>query len=304
MRHDHISFERLCALAAGDRLTQAQLVELQDHCAGCDVCREQFLEVKKMGAELFLVYARQEAGQRTPTGMRDRFLTRANREGIQLKSPAKKLSPFSISLLSAVALIVITITAVSSWRILYSPRVFIAGTNQGSGVQDVAGRDENSSQTIPTLLQTREVLPTTAVHRRLNARSRHDESDDVFVQTPSVDPHRENPVAAKTSGITLVMYTPQPRSSSDSISTMPPPISASLLTRTYRNIYPSLMSENKIVETWIRQDAGEFAHSFLFNKEQSLLKGSSETQQSSVQDASLPSRVFNLRLTQPDFRIP
>ena len=304
MRQDHIPFETLCSLAAGDRLTQEQRIDLQDHCAGCDVCREQLFEMKKIGAELFLVHALQEADKKTPLGMRDRFLTRANREGIQLKFPAKKLSPFSMSLLSAAALIVITITAVSSWRILYSPRVFIAGTNQGAGAQDAVGGDENLSQTAPTLLQSRSVLATTAVRRRLNARSHHDESDDVFAQTPSADLHHENPVAAKTSGITLVMYTPQPSPSSDSISTIPPPISASLLTRTYRNIYPSMVSENKIVETWIRRDAREFARSFLFNKEQSLLKGSSETQQSPVQDASLPNRAFNFRLTQPDLRIP
>ena len=304
MRHDHIPFETLCALAAGDRLPQEQFVDLQDHCAGCNVCREQLLEMKKMSAELFLMYALQESDQRTPTGMRDRFLMRANREGIQLRLPAKKLSPFSMSLLSAVALIVITITAVSSWRILYSSRIFIADTSQGSGVQDEVGRDESLSQTTPTLLQTREVLTSTAVHRRLNAHSHRDKRDGMFVRTPSAEPHRENPVAAKTSGVMLVMYTPQPRPSSETISTMPPPISASLLTRTYRNIYPSLVSENKIVETWIRQDAGEFAHSFLFNKEQSLLKGSSEVRQSPVQDASLPNGAFNFRLIQSDFRIP
>src|SRR6202012_769904 len=100
--------------------------------------------------------------------------------------------------------------------------------------------------------------------------------------------------------------TPPPRVSNDSISRTTLPISAPPLTRTYRNVYPTLspVSGKKIVETWIQRDATVFAHTFLLNEEKSLLNNLSEVRQSPVQDASLPNGAFNFKLIQSDLRIP
>ena len=304
MRYDHIPFDTMCAMIAGDQLTLEQHADLRAHCAVCDACRERLLEMKTVGAELFLVYALQESDQRTPKGMQDRFLLRANREGIPLRPRAEKLGPFYTSLLSAVALLVIMITVVSSWHNLHSTQTLMASSNQMAGSKDVVTHKVNLSQTKPELLQTREIgiLPATIDHRRLNTRSSHNESGE----TLSSPLRYENSAATKTSHVTLVMYTPPPRVSNDSISTTTPPISASPLMRTYRNVYPTLspVSGKKIVETWIQRDATVFAHAFLLNEEKSLLGSLSEVRQSPVQDASLPNRAFNFKLIQSDLRIP
>lgn len=302
MRHDHIPFETMYALAAGDQLTQDELVDLRAHCAGCDACNERLLDMKKMGAELFLVYALQEADQRVPRGMHDRFLMRANREGIPLKPRAEKLSTFSMSLLSAVALLVITITVVSSWHNLHSTRTLMTSSNHVSGSKDIVGREVSLSRADPTPLQTSGTLATAVGHRRLNTSS----SQDVRGEIPSPPQRHESSAATKTPYVTLVMYTPQPRVSSDSISTRTLPISAPPLTRTYRSIYPAFPSGNgkKIVEIWIQRDASMFAQTFLLNKELALSESFGEARQSPVQDASLPNGTFNFRLIQSDFRIP
>jgi len=300
MRHDHIPFDTMCALAASDQLTPEQSADLRAHCAACAACSERLLEMEKMGAELFLVYALQESDQRTPKEMRDRFLLRANREGIPLKPRGEKLSPFYMPLLSAVTLLVITITVASSWHNLHSTSTLIASSNQVSGSEDVVGREGNRPQARPALLQTRGTLSAPIDHRRLNTRSSHDESDEMS----SLPRRHENTVATNTPRVTLVMYTPPPRVSNDSISTTTLPISAPPLTRTY--VYPVLspVSGKKIVETWIQRDANVFAHTFLLNEEKSLLGSLSEVRQSPVQDASLPNGAFNFRLIQSDFRIP
>ena len=302
MRHDHIPFDMMCSLAAGDHLTHEQRADLLAHCAGCDVCSERLLEMKKMGTELFLVHALQESAQRLPKGMRNRFLMRANREGIPLKPRAEKLSPFYMSLLSAVALLVITITVVSSWHTSHSSSTLMASSNQMSGSKDVVSREVSLLQPNPRSLQTRGTLSAPIDHRRLNTRSIHDERDEI-----SSSPLRhENSAVTNAPRVTLVMYTPPPRVSTDSISTTTLPISAPPLTRTYRNVYPTLspVSGKKIVETWIQRDATVFAHTFLLNEEKSLLGSLSDVRQSPVQDASLPNGAFNFKLIQSDLRIP
>ncbi len=302
MRHNHIPFDTMCALAAGDQLTPAQRADFRAHCAVCDVCSQRLLETEKIGTELFLAYALQESAQRIPKGMHDRFLMRANREGILLKPRAEKLSRFYMPLLAAVALLVITIPVVSSWHTLHSTNTLMASSNEVSGSKDVVSRDVSLSQPNARSLQTRGTLSEPIDHRRLNTRSSHDERNEV-----STSPlHLENSAATNTPRVTLVMYTPPPRVSNDSISTTALPISAPPLTRTYRNVYPALspVSGKKIVETWIQRDATVFAHTFLLNEEKSLLNSLSEVRQSPVQDASLPNGAFNFKLIQTDLRIP
>jgi hypothetical protein len=305
MRHDHIPFDTMCALAAGDHLTHEQHADLRAHCAICDACSQRLLEMKKIGAELFLVHALQESDQRLPKGMHDRFLMRANREGIPLKPRAEKLNPFYMSLLSAVALLVITITVVSSWHNFHSTRTFLSNSTQVSGPKDIVDREVSLSQAKPALLQTHGTLSATIDRQQLKTRRSHDESGDAFARTPSPQPH-ENTAATRTPRVTLVMYTPQPRIPNDSIPTTTLPISELPLTRTYRNLYPALspVSGKKIVETWIQRDANVFAHTFLLNEEKSLLGSLSEVRQSPVQDASIPNGTFNFKLIQSDFRIP
>ena len=302
MKHNHIPFDTMCALAAGDQLTPEQRADLRAHCADCSACNQRLLETEKIGTELFLSYALRESAQRVPKGMHDRFLMRANREGIPLKPRAEKLGRFYMPLLAAVALLVITIPVVSSWHTLHSTSTLMASSNQMPGSKDVVSGEVSLSQPNSTSLHPHGTLSAPIDHRRLNTHSSHDERDDI-----SSSPLRyENSAVTNTPRVTLVMYTPPPRVSNDSISTTTPPISAPPLTRTYRNVYPPLspLSGKKIVETWIQRDATVFAHTFLLNEEKSLLNNLSEVQQSPVQDASLPNGAFNFKLLQSDLRIP
>jgi hypothetical protein len=109
MTSNHNYFECLCALAAGDELTGPELAELHEHSLECASCRNRILELTQINACLLLSHAFNHRNGRMPEGMRERFITRAIKEGVPLTSPsAVGLGNLSVA---SVLFIILLVTA-------------------------------------------------------------------------------------------------------------------------------------------------------------------------------------------------
>jgi hypothetical protein len=78
-RHKH--FERLCALAASNELSEIEYKELALHQSACPRCRERMAEYRGIVNHLLLTQ-RTVDRSRIPAGMEERFRLRATGEGI------------------------------------------------------------------------------------------------------------------------------------------------------------------------------------------------------------------------------
>jgi hypothetical protein len=88
MTSNHNYFESLCALAISDELTGLELAELHQHSLQCISCRNHIHEMAKIDLCLLLSPAFARRYERLPKGMRERFITRAIKEGVPLNSPS------------------------------------------------------------------------------------------------------------------------------------------------------------------------------------------------------------------------
>ncbi len=86
MTADHDDFEVGCALAASGLLSRPELAELSEHAVHCVLCHDRLVEFRRAGIQLFLVNGLKNSGERLPKGMQQRFVARAMREGIPLRS--------------------------------------------------------------------------------------------------------------------------------------------------------------------------------------------------------------------------
>jgi hypothetical protein len=105
-------FEVGCALAASGLLTSAELAELSEHAAHCVLCHDRLVEFRRAGMQLFLVQGLKNSGERLPKGMQQRFVARAIREGIPLRSvsPGVRFSALG----SVTVLLVVLLLAVAT----------------------------------------------------------------------------------------------------------------------------------------------------------------------------------------------
>ncbi len=106
MTTDHGDFEVGCALAASGQLTRTELAELSEHAAYCALCQDRMVEFRRAGMQLFLVDAMRNSGERLPKGMQQRFVERAIREGIPLRSPSQGVG---FSALGSVTVLLVTL---------------------------------------------------------------------------------------------------------------------------------------------------------------------------------------------------
>ena len=84
MTADHAHFDVMCALAASGQLTNSELAELHEHSEGCSSCCDRLVEMKHVSAELFCAHALSQPGFRMPKDIVERFIARANSEGVPL----------------------------------------------------------------------------------------------------------------------------------------------------------------------------------------------------------------------------
>jgi hypothetical protein len=88
MTANHRYFEILCALAASDELAGSELAELNEHSLACVSCKNRLNEMARINAYLLLSHAFTLRKGRMPQGMQERFIARAIKEGVPLKSPS------------------------------------------------------------------------------------------------------------------------------------------------------------------------------------------------------------------------
>lgn len=88
MTANHRYFEILCALAASDELAASELAELNEHSLACFSCKKRLNELARIKGYLLLSHAFTLRKGRMPQGMQERFIVRAIKEGVPLKSPS------------------------------------------------------------------------------------------------------------------------------------------------------------------------------------------------------------------------
>jgi hypothetical protein len=291
MKDGHIQFEMLYALAASDQLTERELGELRDHCDLCTLCATRFREMKQTSEELFLMYALAEPGQRTPTGMRERFITRANRQGIQLTPHADQSSAIYRPMLFAVTLLVVAIAIASSHRNLPAKAVITPPPST-----TIAGQQASSSQAEP---------------RSLGAHSGHNRRGYASVAATAWRVNHESRVAPGSPGsthIAFVMYSPQPRFSGYSIPAIALPESMSLLAQadatTRTNLRDLSSPGGRFGGALMQQDQSKFTYAFLLDNEKPLWENTSEFRQPAVQAVYPPNATQNFKVKLSEFHIP
>lgn len=118
---DHSHYEELAVLSGGGFLSNEEWLELRNHCAGCDECRQslrEFLDLVRSGLPLTrsrLLDFVDAMKTRSEPGIRERFLSRATLEGIRFTAAVEKDAPVGRSLrlarVGAIALIAVTLVA-------------------------------------------------------------------------------------------------------------------------------------------------------------------------------------------------
>jgi hypothetical protein len=119
MTEKHGYFEMLCALAASGQLTRSEAAELREHAPHCDACRSRNTEWNLLGAQLWVAHAWKDQNARLPGGMKERFVTRAIREGVPLSHHASHR--VSLTHTEQLGLVAIIVLAVSMFLIAHKP---------------------------------------------------------------------------------------------------------------------------------------------------------------------------------------
>ncbi|QEE27646.1 hypothetical protein FTW19_06330 [Terriglobus albidus] len=91
MTGTHKEFEKLCALAAVEQLSEMDRRDLKNHCLYCEGCRRCLIEAEAVSQEYFFLFAaRSEKTATLPSGAHDRFLRRASALGIPLSHASSR----------------------------------------------------------------------------------------------------------------------------------------------------------------------------------------------------------------------
>ena len=141
MTVDHGDFEVVCALAASGLLTRTELAELSEHTAHCVVCHDRLVEFRRAGIRLLLASGLKNSGERLPKGMQQRFVARAIREGIPLRSSSRGVGFSALGsvtvLLVALLMAVATLNNGGDTGLAYTSHGPVAIDTQTSTAQEI-----------------------------------------------------------------------------------------------------------------------------------------------------------------------
>jgi len=135
----HEDYEILCALAATGQISRPELEDLRRHCDTCPTCGDRLFEWIEVHEELLLNTEPQLKNLRVPSGMQDRFITRAASEGL----PLTKISPV---LLKQSPLFGASVAAMTVLLFMFALHVFVPAEKSGVGsvAQTASVTHENS----------------------------------------------------------------------------------------------------------------------------------------------------------------
>lgn len=133
---DHQVYETHCALAATGQISQADRAALDAHCRHCAPCRERLLDMTIISRDLLLHAASKPSESPMPAGSLDRFLARAEQEGVPLRS-APKWSPVHtwVPALSAVTLFAIMLISMQKAKFAPSNNPIVANATATLAVE-------------------------------------------------------------------------------------------------------------------------------------------------------------------------
>jgi hypothetical protein len=268
----------LCVRATRGELTQGELAALRSHTAECADCKEQLLRMEGLNEEIFLACALAEPLRGTPKGMSERFVERANREGILLRSRTARFNPRYTPLLTAFVLVVMAVCIAYPWRSAVSSKASLSGrderaeTDRSQGGQILADAHRTAA---------RKIRPGNDGKR---GGLRHGSDDTVLADSARKDSgtHTE----AVGAHLDFVMYSPQPKFSSYSIPSA------------------TVISGGEALKPWLQREPGAFGRAFLLKNQKLLLEASSDSQQPLAQYAGLPNGTLNFRFNPSDYREP
>jgi hypothetical protein len=92
MNTSHSHFEVLCALAGSGQLTDTEMVELREHSEHCLSCSSRLVEINQLSLHIFCAHALRQPVTGVPKGLQERFIARANNEGVPLDSHTPTLA--------------------------------------------------------------------------------------------------------------------------------------------------------------------------------------------------------------------
>jgi anti-sigma factor RsiW len=115
MIQDEKHFEILMALAVAGQLSDAELLELEQHATHCSSCVHRKSEMEAASRQLFLLNALKNRLPSTPAGMQERFLMRAIDAGVPLTLPPAGFSYPNVFRSASIAVALLIILSVG-WK--------------------------------------------------------------------------------------------------------------------------------------------------------------------------------------------
>jgi hypothetical protein len=280
MIDSHMTFETLCALASGGQLTEKELSDLQLHSDACAVCREQLHEMGQVAEGLFLSYALAESHQRIPKGMRERFIARANCEGIPLKPRTAIFSHFHTPLLSAFALLVLAVCIAFTWH------TSVSSENNSSQAASMvsSGTVIGSQQEKQIRFNIYSAPAAKVLPKRFDTRKQYSHRLPQGVVPASLEENSD--LLHETRAPQGVIATNYPRLT---FSNNPAP-------------YFSLRSDSLEIRSLVQRETSAFDRPFFLNEQKPLLEASSSPQGLLPQYNYFPNRTQNFSFLSPDLR--
>jgi hypothetical protein len=113
MIRGHKFYEMQSALAALGQLSEAELLELEEHANDCVSCHEYIADIAEVSREFFLLQSEKVSSKGIPAGMQERFLERAVHAGIPIGRPASAGFNLRFAQTSVIALLLVVFLSLS-----------------------------------------------------------------------------------------------------------------------------------------------------------------------------------------------
>jgi hypothetical protein len=141
MIRGHKFYEMQSALAALGQLSEAELLELEEHANDCASCHECIADMAEVSREFFLLQSGKVSSKGIPAGMQERFLERAVHAGIPIGRPASAGFNLRFAQTAVIALFLVVFLSLSG-------KIFSIPGAESMAMQDVPAPVIRSNQAL------------------------------------------------------------------------------------------------------------------------------------------------------------
>jgi len=195
---NHARFEMLCTLEASGQLTNTELAELREHCDSCVACSRLLAEMTQISARLFSAHALRQPKIRMPENILERFIARANNEGIALspRAASHDIGAFGLTAALVLALLLVSATLHLGLSTKSAGKTSTANVPSPSGT---FGGERSDLPKAPAGVHSLEARRPSATNQR-NASSIHQRAMLLASREPGLEKQIEtsSPVAEST----------------------------------------------------------------------------------------------------------